>query len=72
MNLLERDSFILGLLLMIVMLVVFKELVGVLAVMAFLGLSGQGVVLVIIDVLMLISLPALMMKWAPLVDGEKK
>lgn len=72
MNMLERDSFILGLLLMMVMLVFFKELVGVLTVMFILGLSLQGVLLVIIDVAMLVSIPALMMKWAPLVDGEKK
>lgn len=70
MNLLERDSFILGLLLMIVMLVIFKELVGVVVVMTLLGLSLHGVFLVIIDVLMLITIPVLMMKWAPKVDTE--
>lgn len=72
MNLLERDSFILGLLLMIVMLVVFKELVGVLTIMFILGASLNGVLLVLIDVAMLVSVPALMYKWAPLVDGETK
>lgn len=69
MNLLERDSFTLSLLLMIVMLVFFKELVGV---MAFLGMSLQGVLLVILDVAMLITIPSMFYKWAPLVDGEKK
>ena len=72
MNILERDSFILGALLMIVMLVFFKELVGVLAVMLFLGLSVHGVILVVLDVALLVTLPTLMMKWAPLVDGENK
>lgn len=72
MNILERDSFILGVLLMIVMLVFFKELVGVLAVMLFLGLSVHGVIVVALDVALLVTLPALMMKWAPLVDGENK
>lgn len=72
MNLLERDSFTLSLLLMIVMLVFFKELVGVLTVMAFLGMSLQGVLLVILDVAMLITIPSMFYKWAPLVDGEKK
>lgn len=71
MNILERDSFILGVLMMIVMLVVFKELVGVLAVMLILGLSLQGVMLIAVDVMMLVTIPALMMKWAPLVDGDK-
>ena len=72
LKVLESDSFILGLLLMIAMLVFFKELVGVLAVMAFLGLSLQGVLLVILDIAMLITIPSMFYKWAPLVDGEKK
>jgi len=69
MEMLGRNSFILGLLLMMVMIVVFKELVGVLAAMAFLGLSVNGVILVIIDSILLLTIPALMMEWAPKVDA---
>lgn len=70
MSILGRSSFILGLLLMMVMLVVFKELVGVLIVMSFLGLSLQGIILVVIDLMLLLSIPSLMMEWAPLVDSK--
>lgn len=70
MDILGRNSFILGLLLMMVMIVLFKELVVVLTVMAFLGFTVGGVITALINILLLISIPSLMMEWAPKVDAK--
>lgn len=72
LKVLESNSFLLGLLLMVVMLAVFKELVAVVTVTALLGLTAKGVMLVVLDVFLLYIIPVCMAEWAPLVDGEKK
>lgn len=69
MSILERDSFLLGLFLMVIMLMLFKELVGVLTLIAFAGFTLNAVITVVLDVWLLVIIPQLMMKWAPKVDA---
>jgi hypothetical protein len=68
MNILERDSFLLGLFLMVIMLMLFKELVGVVALIAFAGLTLNAAITVVLNVYLLVLLPRLIMVWAPKVD----
>jgi len=69
MSILERDSFLLGMFLMIIMLMLFKELVGVLTLIAFAGFTVNAVITVMLNVYLLVIIPRLMMVWAPKVDA---
>jgi hypothetical protein len=71
MKFLERDSFILGLLLMIPLLLSLKGLLGAIAVMAFTGATLSGVALVIVNGYMLWAIPHLFFtRWADKVDAQ--
>lgn len=72
MHILERDSFLLGLFLMTLMLILFQKLVGAVAILVFIGWSFNTVVTILLNMYMLYLIPKLMLTWAPLVDGENK
>lgn len=69
MSILGRDSFLLGLFLMVIMLLLFKELVGVLALIVFAGATVNSIITVVLNVYLLYIIPRLMMVWAPKVDA---
>jgi len=72
LNILERDSFTLGLFLTIVMLIFLKDLVAAVTLVAFLGLTINTAITIVCNCFLLYIIPCLMMKWAPLVDGDIK
>lgn len=69
MEILGRDSFLLGLFLMVIMLLLFKELVGVVALVAFAGFTLNSVITIVLNVYLLVLIPRLMVVWAPKVDA---
>lgn len=70
MKFLERDSFILGLILLIPLMIALKGVLGALAVMTLTGLTLSGAALVLVNAYMVWAIPHMFItRWANKVDA---